>query len=248
MRADDGGGNDKRMTQGIAEPAFETLPREQLEDMRRAGDEVAECHRVLRKAGLNVVGELLKHQGKFVQLSHYPKGDVFDRDTHAQYSSHAHRAGEHGHFHCFLRAAGMPAGVAPVPEATGRDWPAGDKALAHLIAISMDRHGNAIKLFTTNQWVTGETFYPADSVIAMLDRFVIDHAWPSWPTNRWVSAMMRLFRPQIEALIRARDLAIEKRRAQDPQSDIFTDRQLETISETAIDVEAQRARIARALG
>lgn len=234
--------------QGIAEPAFEALPPERLQDMRRAGDEVAECQRVLRKAGLNVVGEVLKHQGKFVKLSHYPKGDVFDRETHAQYYYHAHRAGEHGHFHCFLRAAGMPADVAPVPEAEGRDWPGGDKALAHLIAISMDRHGHAIKLFTTNQWVTGETFYPADAVIAMLDRFVIDHAWPSWPTNRWVGAMMRLFRPQIEALIRARDLAIAQRRAGNPASDIFTDRAFETISEIAIDVSAQRVRIASALG
>ena len=30
-----------------------------------------------------------------------------------------------------------------------------------------------------------------------LDRFDIDHAYPSWPVNRWLTAMVRLFRPQM---------------------------------------------------
>ena len=53
--------------------------------MQAAGREVADCVRVLRKVNLNVVGEVLKGQRQFVRLIHYPKGDVFDRETHAQY-------------------------------------------------------------------------------------------------------------------------------------------------------------------
>ena len=232
---------------GIAAPDLSRLDRATLEIMAAAADEIAECTRVLKKAGLNPVGEVLKGQGNFVKMSHYPKGDVFDRETQSQYYYHAHRGGEHGHFHCFLRAPGMPDGAAPVPEARDHDWPAGDKALAHLIAVSMDRFGSPIRLFTTNQWVTGETWYPGADVIRMLPRFAIDHAHPSWPTNRWLTALLRLFRPQIAALILARDKALAAHRAAHPDIDPFTYRKFETLSETAIDTAQQQAAVRKAL-
>ena len=110
---------------------------------------------------------------------------------------HAHRgAAEHGHFHTFLRAGGMPDGVVPAQaEAASESWPAGDEAISHLIAVSMDAWGEPIGLFACNRWVTGESWYAAEDVIRMLDRFEIDHAWPSWPANRWLGAMLRLYRP-----------------------------------------------------
>lgn len=215
--------------------------------MQQAGQDVAECLRVLKKVRLNVVGEILKGQGQFVRLTHFPQGDVFDAETHAQYYYHAHRTEEHGHFHLFLRAKGMPAGCAPVPDAQGRDWPAGDAALSHLVAVSMDRFGNPTGMFTTNRWVTAETWYPAAHVIRMLPHFAIDHAWPSWPTNRWLTAMTRLFRPQIEALLLARDAALDARRLSHPDRDVYEDRDFEVLSETTIDIDAQRAAVDSAL-
>lgn len=223
------------------------LPEAELSAMQAAGLEVTECIRVLKKVNLNVVGEVLKGQGQFVRLTHFPQGDVYDRETHAQYYYHAHRDGEHGHFHLFLRAKGMPAGCAPAPEAAGRDWPAGDQALSHLVAISMDKFGTPTGLFTTNRWVTAETWYPAADVIRMLPHFAVDHAFPSWPTNRWLTAMVRLFRPQIEALVQARDTALSARRQSHPDRDVFEDRDFEVLSEIAIDVEAQMAAIDQAL-
>jgi hypothetical protein len=230
----------------IAAPDLARFDLPALMAMEAAGDELAECSRVLKKAALNPVGEVLRGQGQFVKLAHYPKGDVFDRETHSQYYYHAHRDGEHGHFHCFLRAPGMPEGVSPVP-AEGRDWPSGEKALAHLVAVSMDRFGAPIRLFTTNQWVTGETWYPGADVVRMVPRFAIDHASPNWATNRWLTALLRLFRPQIEALIAARDAALAAHRAAHPDTDAFSDRSLETLSEVAIDVEAQREAVRQAL-
>lgn len=223
------------------------LQGDDLRAMRAAGLEVTECTRVLKKVNLNVVGEVLKGQGQFVRLTHFPQGDVYDRETHAQYYYHAHRDGEHGHFHLFLRAKGMPQGCAPVPEAAGRDWPAGDQALSHLLAISMDKFGKPTGMFTTNRWVTAETWYPAPDVIRMLPHFAVDHAWPSWPTNRWLSAMVRLFRPQIVALVRARDEALLARREVFPDRDVFEDREFEVLSEIAIDIDAQMTAIDRAL-
>ena len=231
----------------LPEVEHTTLPQDALRAMQAAGHEVAECTRVLRKAKLNVVGEVLKGQGQFVRLTHYPQGDVFDAETQSQYYYHAHRDGEHGHFHLFQRAKGMPPGCAPVPDAAGRDWPAGDQALSHLVAISMDRFGVPTGLFTTNRWVTAETWYPAGDVVRMLPHFAIDHAHPSWPTNRWLTAMVRLFQPQIAALVMARDDALATRRSAYPDRDVFEDRDFEVLSETAIDVEAQMKAIATAL-
>jgi hypothetical protein len=235
-----------RVPQELAPPDLASLPRASLEAMRAAGEEVRECHRVLLKGGLNVSGEVLRGQGQFVKLQHYPKGDVYDRDSHSQYYYHAHRDAEHGHFHTFMRAKGMPAGVTPVPDEAGQNRPQSDEALAHIVAISMDKFGMPIRLFTTNRWVTGETMYPADDVIRMIEGFRIDHANPSWPTNRWITAMLRLFRPQIETLLHARDAILARRRTE-ITGDVYEDRALETISELPISVDAQLAELARRL-
>ena len=232
----------------IDTPDFSNLPRDRLETMRRAGAEVLECHRVLRKGGLNLVGEVLREQGTFYKTNHYPKGDVYDRDSHSQYYYHAHRENEHGHFHTFLRGKGMPEDATPAPEAAERDWPSGEKALAHIVAISMDKKGQPLGLFMTNRWVTGETWFPADQVAAMMNRFAIDHAYPSWPVNRWITAMLRLYRAQIEMLLAERDAALEARRAAYPDRDVFEDRDFEVLAQCPIDLKAQIGAVADALG
>ncbi len=228
------------------------LPRAQLERMLAAGEDILECYRVLLKTGDNIVGELLRDQGTFYELNHYPKGDVYDHDSHSQYFYHSHptdlRGGEHGHFHTFLRAKGMPPGVAPAPYDGDVEWPSGDNALSHLIGIAMDRKGFPITLFSTNRWVTGETWYSADDVCAMFDRFIIDHARPSWPVNRWVTGMLRLFGPQAVALVRERDTAIEAWRRKHPDRDVFEDRELEVTSRLAINVDKKITEVRAALG
>ncbi|MDP2639644.1 MAG: hypothetical protein Q8Q16_03115 [Betaproteobacteria bacterium] len=231
-----------------ASPDLGQLPRTRLEAMRAAGAEVLECLRVLDKADLDLVSEVLRGQGTFYELEHYPSDDVFDRDTHAQYYYHAHRgAGEHGHFHTFLRAPGMPERVAPAPYSGEELWPRGDESISHLIAISMDAFGQPISLFAVNRWVSAEAWYPAEDVIRMLDRFAIDHAFPSWPVNRWIGAMLQLFRPQVEALVRHRDTVVDAWRRAHPDSDVFEDRRLDVTGEFVISIDAQIAAVEAAL-
>ena len=81
-----------------------------------AGTEVRSSMRALERVGLNLVGEVLKDQGAFIELEHYPKDDVFDDESHSQYYYHTHRSDthEHGHFHTFIRAGGMPEGAQPL--------------------------------------------------------------------------------------------------------------------------------------
>ena len=229
-----------RVERELNDPAID-----ELHAMLAAGQEILECYRVLRKAGLNLVGEVLRGQGEFVELNHYPDDDVFDSDTQSQYYFHAHRgmAGEHGHFHTFVRAPGMPAGMRPIDYKGSEPWPSGADALSHLIGVSMDAYGFPIGLFTTNRWVTDEAWYSAADATRLLARFRIDHAAPSWPVNRWISAMFVLFRPQMAALLERRDVAIADWAAGHPGADVFEDRELEITSQTSISVEERIAQV-----
>ncbi len=117
------------------------LSREQLQTMAIAGMQVLECYRVLQKSNSNVVAEVLRGQGEFYELDHYPKGDVYDSETHSQFYYHSHREGEHGHFHTFLREKGMPKDCRPVKQSEANFMKERDDKLSHIIAISMNRAG-----------------------------------------------------------------------------------------------------------
>jgi len=232
-------------------PSMQDLATAELLAMRAAALEIAECYRVLAKGGLNIVGEVLRGEGEFIELNHFPDDDVFDRETQSQYYYHAHRGleGEHGHFHTFLRPPGMPDGMQAVAHENATEpWPEGRDALSHLISISMDVYGFPMGLFTTNRWVTAEAWYGAEDVMQLLERFQIDHAAPSWPVNRWISAMFVLFRPQIRQLLRQRDAKVAQWAAQHPGTDVFEDRALDITSWTAISVEDQISQVNVLLG
>ena len=232
-------------TASTAELAPTDSAIDDLHTMLAAGQDILECYRVLGKAGLNLVGEVLRGQGEFLELNHYPGNDVFDGETQSQYYYHAHRgmAGEHGHFHTFVRAPGMPAGMRPIDHKGSEPWPSGRDALSHLVGISMDAYGFPIGLFTTNRWVTDEAWYNAADATRLLERFCVDHAAPSWPVNRWISAMFVLFRPQMAALLVRRDVAVADWAARHPGADVFEDRALEITSQVSISVEDRIAQV-----
>ena len=222
-----------------------------LERMAEAGLRALDCVRVLSKTNDNLVGEVIRGHGEFFEWDHYPKGDVYDHETHSQYYYHAHpaelRGGEHGHFHTFLRPKGMPKGVKPVNLPDYEKPKDQSDDLSHLVAFSMDRAGLPTRIFTTNRWVTGEAWHTADDVIKMLDHFVMDLAYPSWPVNVWITAMMQLFRPQIEGLIRQRDIVVAEWETKHPGVNAYEDRDLEITSILDISVEGRIAQIEKAL-
>lgn len=209
--------------------------------MLDAGREVKTCMRVLAKSGTNLVAELIADATTFYEWDHYPKGEVYDSETHAQFYYHSHperdRGREHGHFHTFLRPRGMPRAIAPAPLPDLVPAADGNAALSHLVGIGMDRFGAPLTLFATNRWVTGETWYRAPDVIRMLDFFAIDLARPSWPVNCWIGAMLRLFRPQIELLLYQRDSAIAAWQRKKPAVNAYEDRELAIAAEIPADID-----------
>ena len=226
-----------------------TLPRTTLKRLAEAGAQVRESMSALEKAELNLVGECLRGQGDFYEFSHYPQDDVYDTDSKSQYYFHTHRGlnGEYGHFHTFLRAAGMPPMIAPVKNTGSEIWQSGDNALSHLICISMNQDGVPIGLFTTNRWVTNEAWYKAEDVIKMLDIFQVNHAFPNLAVNQWITAMFRLYKNEIVELLLERDRVVSEWLVKHPDQDVFEDRNLEVTSFKTINVDQKIDDIQHAL-
>ena len=218
---------------------------------------IRECRHILAASGSSIVSEITGGQAA-AEWQRYPEGEVYDSSSHAQYFYHCHAtpgavAGsvEHGHFHLFLRAEGVPAGLAPLvlPELAVADAPLPPQAspakrgargeVCHLIAIALDVRGEPVRLFTTNRWVTGETWYRADDVIRMLDSFHVEHSG-SPIANRWLGALVRLFQPKIAGLLRERDAAIMGWRRRH-RSNAFEEPRLEILSSLSIDLDQHLA-------
>jgi hypothetical protein len=227
---------------------------------------IRDCRRVLVASGSTIAREAVGKSGKIADWRHYPDGDVYDASSYAQYFYHRHsategavalRPAEHGHFHLFLRAEGMPRGVTPLllPEAAIANLPTPPQAapskrgardeVSHLVAIALDRSGEAVRLFTTNRWVTGETWYRAEDVIRMLDRFSLNAAEPAGVVNRWLAAIVRLYQPEIAMLLRKRDEAVMDPRRRRQKVDVFEDPKLEITSSLSIDLDARLAAVDR---
>jgi hypothetical protein len=221
-----------------------------------------DCKHVLAARGSTILDEAIEGAADIAAWRRFPEGEVYDPVSHAQYFYHCHSApaapaetssddrSEHGHFHLFLRAEGVPAGSTPLllPELAIANAPlprqsaplkrGGRDEVVHLVAIAIDGRGEPIRLFTTNRWVTGETWYRADDVIRMLDRFQVDGPEPSAVLNRWLGAMVRLFKPEITVLLRNRDKTVMDWRWR-RRTNVFEDPRLEITSSFEIDLDAR---------
>ncbi|MFU7529547.1 DUF6969 family protein [Qipengyuania sp. ASV99] len=140
--------------------------------------------------------------------THYPKADARDEFCRARWYYHVHAPGdrdpeEHGHFHLFLHRTQLPEGLEP------KVWPPQREEarahVTHLIALSIDTRGIPRSWFTVNRFVTNEFLYPADVMIEHLPRFNVDHTKEDDLVNRFVTAMVALYRDEIADLIRQRD-------------------------------------------
>jgi len=228
------------------------LPEARLEAMHDAAANVLESERELAQAGSSVVMEVLRDQGDFLVWERYPKGDLFDLKNHSHYFYHAHTPdemadGENGHFHLFVRPANIAPEMEPwrLPGAVVPEDPAA--RFAHIGAISVDNQGRLIRLFTTNRWVTNETLYRAEDVITLLDHFAIQLDRPSKAVNRWLTSLITLYRPQLEALLTARDATLDAFAQEHPGSELLEDRALQNTSEVFVDTVKQIEAIEAAL-
>lgn len=128
----------------------------------------------------------------FIEWQHYPNNDLVDEVSGYGFYYHAHSAdempnGEHGHFHVIKHDA---------------------KGFVHLIGIALNQTGLPTRLFTTNQWVTGEAMADSTMAIKLIQGFEMVKRGRMALVSKWVSALITLFSAEIEGLILERDQRI----------------------------------------
>lgn len=136
----------------------------------------------------------------FVSWKHYPENDYTDHASGYEFYYHAHDQqdmpeAEHGHFHVFKRSLKHP------------------EQFIHLIGIALNAKGLPVRLFTTNQWVTGEAMAQAKKVISALKGFKVSPKGRLAPIGKWLTALVTLYVEEMESLIQQRDQWIAKQLA-----------------------------------
>lgn len=142
---------------------------------------------------------------------HYPDDDARDAVTRSRWYYHVHAPGdrdvnEHGHFHLFLHRTQMDDSA--IPFAQPKE---GEDALAfvsHIAGLSINHQGIPVSWFSTNRWVTDEFMYPAATMIAHLDRYNVNESPEDKTVNRFLTAMVALYREELAELLYARDNAL----------------------------------------
>ena len=157
-----------------------------------AAQEIANIQMRYAESGRTLNEAALCGAKEFIEWQHYPINDLVDEVSGYEFYYHAHSAdemphGEHGHFHVIKRDA---------------------KGFHHLIGIVLNPKGLPIRLFTTNQWVTGEEIAGSTMVIKSIRGFEMVKKGRMALVSRWVSALITLFSVEIEGLILERDQKI----------------------------------------
>lgn len=201
-------------------------PRQRLQ---RAAADVAEVQWHYARHGVSLASAALAGAARLHEWAHHPQNDLIDARHGTRCFFHAHAAaerapGEHGHFHVF---AAPPAGAQP--------------DFSHLIGISIDAGGLPTRLFTTNRWVTGEHWLPAEVLAGRLADFSLCTRGRLAPIARWVQGMVRLHADQIGALLHERDATLQARHAD--HATALDDRRLHIVSQRPVQLLARLAEV-----
>lgn len=123
-------------------------------------------------------------------------------------------AGEHGHFHIFVR---MP-----------------DENWTHLAGLSMDKQGQPLQWFTVNHWVTGEHWKRPAEIMTTLDTMLECKDWLL--IEQWLWHMVEFYRPMLETLLAKRDVQVDKLMSGREREDLMQDRNVYILSSQDIDL------------
>lgn len=211
-----------------------------LFEMYSAGLETVKWQKLLSKVNATVVSDIIKDLDEFFIGERYPHDESVDRETKSSYFYHSHRPKEHGHFHIYYSNKLVMEKFKPITT-----W---DKKHpnTHLVAISMHPNGDPIGFFIPNHWITKDDWYVHEDMKEMFSQFRINHPYPSWPSNQWVSEMLKLFRPQIEHILKKRDEMLFN--SDKPLDKIIKNKRLDVLASISISISDQMSVIEELLG
>lgn len=172
----------------------------------------------LKSAGSNAAQAALAGQARVMDpYRHYPaEAGIKDPATGHSFFFHAHRAGEYGHFHTFS------------VDQYG--------AAIHVAMVSVDEQGLPILLSTTNQWVTGTRYLPAQEMTAHIKAFSMSPSVYAQPDLvRFVTAIIQSHHKDLMRLYTERDAWLTRYRAANKE-DPFKDTAHEILSSMPLSV------------
>jgi len=173
---------------------------------------------------------------------HYPEKDARDRDTKSRWYYHVHAPGqrdadEHGHFHLFLHRSQLPEGLLPqVMPPQGEDAKA---HVTHIAGLSINHQGIPRAWFMTNRFVTNEFLYPADVMIKHLPNYMVDNTAEDSLVNRFVTAMVALYRDELAELLHQRDAALSNLVKEHGEAGYEKASGMEVLAQIPIDLDAK---------
>ena len=186
-----------------------------------AAQELASIQMKYAESGRTLSEAALCGAKEFVEWQHYPTNDLVDEVSGYEFYYHAHSAdempnGEHGHFHVIKRNA---------------------KGFHHLIGIALNQKGLPTRLFTTNQWVTGEEIADSEMVMRSILGFEMVTKGRMALVTKWISALIKLFATEIEDLIFERDQKIAQLVAQQGNRElVLNSKKYHVLTECKIDL------------
>jgi len=175
---------------------------------QQAAESVYECLLEFGQQRTNPVLSVIGDEANFQSGRHYPEPYLTfaGQGVRAYYHSHEHpkqEAGEHGHFHLFIRIE--------------------ENSWTHLAALSMDQQGQGKRWLSTNRWVTDECWQSATELQALslpkLQTTTLSL------TERWLYAMLFLYRKELTELWRERDHTLSGIKAHSADTDILENRE-----------------------
>lgn len=194
--------------------------------------------------GQSILQYMLKDNEVHYKNKHYPPGDRIDFKNGGQYFYHCHRentqSDEHGHFHCYLRRKCIPDEICPIylPKKPIKK----SQQMTHLVAISLNRLGQPIRLFSVNHWVTREVAYSATHAENLTKRFKlnIENSGKWEVIDKWLEGLVQIFIPQITWLQKQRDKQIAiLQQTTKTEKNIIEDTTIEEISSLNINLVKQ---------
>lgn len=165
-----------------------------------AAQQMLQVHAYYAERGISLATAALAGASEFVRWQHYPNNDATDAVNHTRFFYHAHdqddtSVHEHGHFHVFAKTR----------NATTQEY-------AHVVGISLNAMGEPTRLFTTNQWVTGEAMLAAHLLEQQLHHFALQVHGRLAPLAKWLTAMLMFYQETVVNLLHQRDVKLARHR------------------------------------
>ena len=209
---------------------------------RQAAEIVIETIMQMVQEGRPLMQRVLPEGEQPVFWEHYPDNDARDVKNLGRWYYHVHPAGdrdkdEHGHFHLFLHRTQLDDDSGEWSEPANKSEKRAN--VVHIAGLSIDHSGIPRSWFVTNRWVTDEWLYPSQKVIDHLLLYNVDDTAEDRIVNRFLTAMVAMYRGEIADLLKKRDFKFSEIGVSPDNPDNWENKEHDVLASIPIDLDAK---------